>query len=100
MAVSRITPEQIELMNEIYATTKNYSEVSRQVGVSPATVKKYIYKDYIPKSKVVKISLSDDLIKTVETYIMSADILKDPLALVLSEEEKALLNEFRKEMTI
>ena len=100
MAVKRITPEQIELMNEMYANTKNYSEVARRVGVSPSTVKKYIYKDYIPKSKIVKISLSDDLIKTVETYIMSADILEDPRALILTAEEKELLNELKKEMTI
>ena len=53
----RVTPEDIERINEIYLVVQSYAETARQVGFSATTVKKYIIKDYKPKEQK-KIDLS------------------------------------------
>lgn len=47
--VKRVSAEDIKVMNELYAQCHNYSQVSRETGFAPSTVKKYIIKGYIPK---------------------------------------------------
>ena len=41
-----ITHEDIKKINELYAELKTYAAVARATGFSPATVKKYVVKDY------------------------------------------------------
>lgn len=41
-----ITYEDIKKINELYAELKTYAAVARATGFSPATVKKYVIKDY------------------------------------------------------
>ena len=41
-----ITHEDIKKINELYAEYKTYAAVARATGFSPATVKKYVVKDY------------------------------------------------------
>ena len=53
----RITEEEKKRINELYIIYHNYSEVARQVGCAPSTVKKYVIKDY--KSEPEKV---DDII--------------------------------------
>ena len=48
---SRITPDKIEEINELYYEIGVKSKVAKIVGVSASTVSKYIQSDYIPKSK-------------------------------------------------
>ena len=53
---TRITQEQIELINELYAEIGVKSRVAKEVGCSASTVSKYIIEGYIPKSKRVQIT--------------------------------------------
>ena len=43
-----ITQKEIKEINKLYNELKTYAAVSRATGFSPATVKKYIIKDYKP----------------------------------------------------
>lgn len=43
-----ITYEDIKQINEIYRECKTYAATARKTGFSPATVKKYVIKDYTP----------------------------------------------------
>lgn len=44
-----ITHEDIKRINELYIECgKVYAAVARKTGFSPATVKKYVIKDYVP----------------------------------------------------
>lgn len=42
-----ITQKEIKEINRLYAQFKTYAAVSRATGFSPATVKKYVIKDYV-----------------------------------------------------
>lgn len=39
---AKITPEQISQMVSLYSELKTYSAVAKQMGISPATVSRYI----------------------------------------------------------
>lgn len=41
-----ITYEDIKRINEVYKECKTYAATARKTGFSPATVKKYVRKDY------------------------------------------------------
>ena len=41
-----ITYEDIKRINEVYKECKTYAATARQTGFSPATVKKYVKKDF------------------------------------------------------
>lgn len=43
-----ITQKDIQEINRLYAELKTYAAVARKTGFSPATVKKYVIKDYVP----------------------------------------------------
>lgn len=58
--MARITPEQIEQINELYAELKNKSAVARKVGVSVASVNKYLIDDYVPKVQRISIPVFDE----------------------------------------
>lgn len=45
----KITLDVVDLINERYAECHNYSQVAREIGCSPSTVKRYVKVDYIQK---------------------------------------------------
>ena len=47
---ARITPEQIEQINEVYAQCGVKTKTAKIVGVSVASVSKYLVEGYIPKA--------------------------------------------------
>lgn len=49
----KITDEQKEQINELYFENKNKSLTARLLGISPASVARYIIPNYIPKDQRV-----------------------------------------------
>ena len=49
----KITDEQKEQINELYFENKNKSLTARLLGISPASVARYIVPNYIPKDQRV-----------------------------------------------
>ena len=90
--MAKTSPEMIEKINELYYVIGVKSQVAKQLGVSPATVAKYIDPNYIPKKvKFEDIVLPEDL--SIEIFQQEwVDILK------ISKAEMAAINEFRKEL--
>jgi len=52
----KVTDELIQKINDEYAICKNMSQVARNLGISPSTVKKYLNEDNLK----LKSSLNDD----------------------------------------
>lgn len=52
--MSRVTIEEIERINELYAVYKNYSRVAKEVGRAPSTVKRYVDPNYVVKEKTLR----------------------------------------------
>ena len=50
MARTKITDEVIEQINELYFENKNKSLTARLLGISPASVAKYIVPNYVRKA--------------------------------------------------
>ena len=51
--MAKITEEQIQEINEVFYRTGNKSQTAREVGVSVASVNKYLIKDYVPVAQRV-----------------------------------------------
>lgn len=101
--MAKITYEDIKNINELYANLKTYAAVSRATGFSPATVKKYVQKDYIPlkdRAENAKPAPEIDLncITTQVLNLFRSDDWKD--LCVLSEEEYEDIKSLWKEMNI
>ena len=47
-----INEDEIIRINELYYKLKNYSAVARETNHSPATIKKYVIKDYTMKKQL------------------------------------------------
>lgn len=98
---NRITPEQIEQINEVYFQTKNKALTARTVGVSAASVSKYIVADYVPKSqRIVKetnftCAGVDNFIEQIKTGDVIEMFCK---GFELTEDEWAGLKELQKEV--
>lgn len=52
--MARITPEQIEQINEVYAQCRVKTQTAKIVGVSVASVNKYLDPNYIPKDQRIQ----------------------------------------------
>lgn len=75
---NKVKIEDIQRMNEIYYVCHNYSEVARQTGFSPSTVKKYIDKSFVPvvsdeiihfdREKDFPKSFCDDAFVNIDNY--------------------------------
>ena len=89
----RITEEQKELINELYAQIGVKSRVAEMVGCSVSSVTKYLIPNYVPKADRVKIvfegepAACEEMIKNFSFGIFS-----------LSEEERADLEVLKKEI--
>lgn len=102
--MAKITQEQIEQINEIYYETHNKALTARTVGVSAASVNKYIQDDYVPKAQR-EVSNFDKEATGSEQFIRDLVSSDSPLAalfeaLSLSSEEWADLKELVKEIYI
>jgi len=93
---NRITEEQKELINELYAKLGVKKRVAEIVGCSPSTVTKYIIEGYVPKANRIKIVFEgaptgcDELIKDFSK--IGVDIFS------LSDKERTDLEALRKEI--
>lgn len=54
MARKQVTNEDKKKINELYAISHNYSQVARETGFSPSTVKKYIIPNYVSENSIKK----------------------------------------------
>ena len=95
---NRITEEQIQEINEIYHATRNKSLTARTVGVSVASVNKYIKDDYIPIAERM-IYTFDKEVKGIDNQILRFCSEGAVLDLFnLTEEEEADMIELQKEI--
>ena len=92
----RITEEQKELINELYAELGVKKSVAEIVGCSPSTVTKYLIEGYVPKANRLKIVFEgeptgcDRLIKEFSEIGMGV--------FSLSDEEQSGLEALKKEI--
>lgn len=100
--MAKITQEQIEQINEVYYETHNKALTARTVGVSAASVNKYIQDDYVPKSQREVNDFNKEATGS-DNFIQNLVDNDNPLAalfnaLSLSSEEWADLKELAKEI--
>lgn len=90
--MAKTSPEMIEKINELYCLIGVKSQVAKKLGISPATVSKYIDPNYQMKQKSFEeIEVPEDL--PLEIFQNKwEDIIK------LSAEEKAAIEVFKKEL--
>lgn len=104
--MAKITYEDIKNINELYADLKTYAAVSRATGFSPATVKKYVQKNYVPvrdlKDRVENAKPAPEIdLNCITAQILNlfrSDDWKD--LCILSEEEYEDIKSLWKEMNI
>lgn len=65
--MARITEEQIIEINELYASNHNKSLTARTLGISTASVSKYIIDNYVPKAQRIEIPKFSKLPEGSET---------------------------------
>lgn len=96
--MARITEEQIQEINEIYYATHNKSLTARTVGVSVASVNKYIKENYIPIAERMTYTF-DKEVKGIDSqklrFCSEAAILD---LFNITEEERADMLELQKEI--
>ena len=92
---ARTSPETIEKINELYAVLGVKSKVAKELGISPATVTKYLIPNYVPKA-AADIPAFDKPID-LDITMFKGDLSK---LCELSEEEWKDLKEFQKEILI
>ena len=99
---NRITPEQIEQINEVYCACGNKSLTAKTIGVSVASVTKYLIKEYVPRALRSEAVFDEEIPggKTLIDQLTSCDNVGELLSTVycLTEQEKAELHELQKEI--
>lgn len=98
---TRITPEQIKQMNELYLQIGTYAGVSRAMGgtPSPTTIKKYIVKDYKPTFSLKKKEFKKSDLPEFSTE-MFCGVKNFGDLCVLSNEENNEMKELWEELSI
>ena len=88
----RITEEEKKRINELYIIYHNYSEVARQVGCAPSTVKKYVIKDYKSEPEKVDdiIFLEEDIPEQIDLNLFIKSDNFGEFCTLAEEEEKEL----------
>ena len=98
---NRVASEDILRMNEIYYKTRVFAEVARQTGFSASTVRKYVDVNWKPvvSEEIVTFNMKDipDFKEAVKCF-RGVDNYGD--LCVLSEEEKAEIEELWKELAV
>lgn len=100
--MARITPEQIEQINEVYAECGVKSRTAKIVGVSVASVNKYLIDGYVPKAQREQIIFEVKSELNCESFLARLAKAEDKFqeffnAFELSEEEKTALAALQKE---
>lgn len=90
----KVTEDMIIRMNELYIEFKTYAAVSRIIGVSPTTVKKYINPNF---SKVTE---NKRIIEEREINFDLFDRVNWNILLELMPREKIDIEEVRKEVVL
>lgn len=96
--MARITTTQIQQINEVYLRTKNKAATAREVGVSAASVTKYIIPGYISIDDIVFNRFKEEIPLTCESRLITEDDWA-PLC-ILMDCEKVGMEELRKEVFI
>ena len=94
----KITDEQIELINEVYFQCKVKTQTAKIVGVSVASVTKYLIDGYVPKAmrKNIEFNGTPSMISKKELEEITWELFL--LKAKLSEEETAEMRELQKEI--
>ena len=90
----KVTEDMIIRMNELYVELKTYAAVSRIVGVSPTTVKKYINPNFN------KVTENKRIIEEREINFDLFDRVNWNILLELMPREKIDIEEVRKEVVL
>ena len=96
----RVTPQDIEQINEMYYVCQNYAEVARKTGWSSSTVAKYVDKNYVPKKLMDVKRFDESMYIAAEPSKMLISLGEWGDACVLSEDEYAEIVELWEEMTV
>ena len=83
-----VTQADKKLINELYLKLKTYAAVARETGFSPATVKKYVDKDYKPVIEEDVIRFNRPLPEFDPTMFRIDDWA--PLCILTDEEVKSV----------
>ena len=92
-----ITQKEIKEINQLYAKLKTYAAVARATGFSPATVKKYVIKDWTDVDESTFIRFDRPLPDFDSTPFRCDDW--GPLC-VLTHEEEQEIRELWKELEV
>ena len=92
---ARTSPETIEKINELYAVLGVKSKVAKELGISPATVTKYLIPNYVPKAAADTPAFNKPI--DLDITMFKGDLSK---LCELSEEEWKDLKELQKEILI
>ncbi len=96
-----ISSEQVIQINERYAECHNYSQVARELGVSPSTVRKYVRPDYKIVAEVEIQHPDLPLLRLwAQNYSLSKTDMANPDILKLTEQEEEDLKVLWKELKI
>jgi hypothetical protein len=99
MGARKIETEDIKKINELYLQHKTYAAVGRIMQISPTTVKKYIIKDYMSETKIIK-SKFEGVIKNINEISFPSTSEEWVKWLLLSDEEWSELNDLKREILI
>lgn len=91
----KVTADDIRKMNELYYQYHSYAEVARQTNWSPSTVRAYIDKNYSPikEENIIRFNPATDMPTFSTAMFVNVDNYGD--LCVLSEAERAELEEFK-----
>lgn len=96
-----ISSEQVIQINERYVECHNYSQVARELGVSPSTVRKYVRPDYKIVAEVEIQHPDLPLLRLwAQNYILSKADMANPDILKLTKQEEEDLKDLWKELKI
>lgn len=98
---TRVNSEMIVQINELYKEIGTYAGVSRELGIAPSTVKKYVDPNYIPKADLVLVHVDiADVRAQVEKFTFDFSDFDSSTVLMLSEEEEEEIHELWKELSV
>lgn len=93
--------ETIKQINELYVKNHTYAAVARELGVSPATVKKYVLPNYVPEDALILTHVDMVMCKArIEHYILPKEAFENDTIMTLTDEEKKNVEELWKEISI
>lgn len=95
---TKVTPEIIEQINELYLELGVKAQVARKLGLSPSTVSKYIIPDYGDRKQIVKSEMTQSISFPIEDFMGEYGTMGDLCA--LSDDEWEDLKSLQKEVLI